>query len=241
MIGSGLVSLKTLALPFDALGDATKIIGSGALRGDQRDAGPRTHHDGAQGLRLGVGRASPEGRANLDSIKYVVTPEDSVRIGALLAGQAQVIRQVQAYDEKQVQSKNYLIYAAADPWRKQQRRVPSRQSAGRRTSAGAPGAAAASMPRRSCATLFLGQLSAGQVDHRLDGAGLRRSSRPSSPIDPASRCQAARRGRLDGRSEGAAPEGRQGELVLMAYKIAAAAAGRRRPCSSSPSNGASSA
>ncbi|MFL5203453.1 MAG: ABC transporter substrate-binding protein, partial [Microvirga sp.] len=29
VIGSGLVSLKTLALPYEALGDATKIIGSG--------------------------------------------------------------------------------------------------------------------------------------------------------------------------------------------------------------------
>ena len=35
-----------------------------------------------------------------------------MRIGALLAGQAQVIRQVQAYDEKQVLSKNFVIYAA---------------------------------------------------------------------------------------------------------------------------------
>ena len=33
---------------------------------------------------------------------YIVTPEDSVRIGSLLAGQADFIRQVQAYDEKQV-------------------------------------------------------------------------------------------------------------------------------------------
>ena len=43
-----------------------------------------------------------QGRAYLDGIKYIVTPEDSVRIGALLAGQADFIRQVQAYDEPQV-------------------------------------------------------------------------------------------------------------------------------------------
>src|SRR4029450_391457 len=39
VIGSGLVSLKTLALPFDALGDATKIIGSGSVVVSHRGAG----------------------------------------------------------------------------------------------------------------------------------------------------------------------------------------------------------
>lgn len=34
-----------------------------------------------------------------------------MRIGALLAGQAQMIRQVQAYDEKEVTSKGFVIYA----------------------------------------------------------------------------------------------------------------------------------
>ncbi len=41
-----------------------------------------------------------------------MTPEDSVRIGALLAGQAGFIRQVQAYDEKQATDQGFKIYAA---------------------------------------------------------------------------------------------------------------------------------
>jgi peptide/nickel transport system substrate-binding protein len=41
-----------------------------------------------------------------------VTPEDSVRIGALLAGQADFIRQVQAYDEKQATDQGFKVYAA---------------------------------------------------------------------------------------------------------------------------------
>jgi peptide/nickel transport system substrate-binding protein len=61
--------------------------------------------------KWGPAKLAHQGPPNLDGIKYVITPEDSVRIGALLAGQAQVIRQVQAYDEKQVQAKNFLIYA----------------------------------------------------------------------------------------------------------------------------------
>jgi peptide/nickel transport system substrate-binding protein len=41
----------------------------------------------ARGLQLGPGTAAQQGRAYLDGIKLLVTPEDSVRIGALLAGQ----------------------------------------------------------------------------------------------------------------------------------------------------------
>jgi peptide/nickel transport system substrate-binding protein len=111
VIGSGLVSLKTLALPFDALGDATKIIGSGPFVVASEVLGRELVMTARKDYAWGPAKLAHQGRANLDGIKYVVTPEDSVRIGALLAGQAQVIRQVQAYDEKQVQSKSFLIYA----------------------------------------------------------------------------------------------------------------------------------
>jgi peptide/nickel transport system substrate-binding protein len=46
-----------------------------------------------------------QGRPYLDGINVLVTPEDSVRIGALLSGQADAIRQIQAYDEKRVPTK----------------------------------------------------------------------------------------------------------------------------------------
>jgi peptide/nickel transport system substrate-binding protein len=60
----------------------------------------------------GPANISQQGPANLDGIKIIVTPEDSVRIGALLAGQADFIRQVQAYDEKQAKDQHFPIYAA---------------------------------------------------------------------------------------------------------------------------------
>lgn len=50
---------------------------------------------------MGAQNLAQQGPANLDGIKFIVTQEDSVRVGALLAGQADFIRQVQAYDEKQ--------------------------------------------------------------------------------------------------------------------------------------------
>jgi len=112
VIGSGLVSLKTLALPFDQLGDATKIIGSGPFVVDSETLGKELTLKVREDYAWGPAKLEHQGRAYLDGIKYVITGEDSVRIGALLSGQADFIRQVQAYDEEQVESQGYKIYAA---------------------------------------------------------------------------------------------------------------------------------
>ncbi|AWM86498.1 TIGR04028 family ABC transporter substrate-binding protein [Microvirga sp. 17 mud 1-3] len=111
VIGSGLVSLATLALPYEALGDATKIIGSGPFVVAAETLGRELTLNARTDYNWGPAKLAQQGRAYLDTIKYIITPEDSVRIGALLAGQADVIRQVQAYDEKQVEDEGYLIYA----------------------------------------------------------------------------------------------------------------------------------
>ncbi|WP_114772042.1 TIGR04028 family ABC transporter substrate-binding protein [Microvirga subterranea] len=111
VIGSGLVSLSTLALPYEALGDATKIIGSGPFVVASQTLGRELTLTARKDYNWGPAKLAHQGPAYLDSIKYIITPEDSVRIGALLAGQADVIRQIQAYDEKQVEDEGYLIYA----------------------------------------------------------------------------------------------------------------------------------
>ncbi len=112
VIGSGLVSLKTLALPFDQLGDATKIVGSGPFVVDSETLGKELNLKVRGDYAWGPAKQEHQGRAYLDGIKYIITGEDSVRIGALLSGQADFIRQVQAYDEEQVESQGYKIYAA---------------------------------------------------------------------------------------------------------------------------------
>lgn len=112
VIGSGLVSLKTLALPFDQLGDATKIVGSGPFVVDSETLRKELNLKVRDDYDWGPAKQEHQGRAYLDGIKYIITGEDSVRIGALLSGQADFIRQVQAYDEEQVESQGYKIYAA---------------------------------------------------------------------------------------------------------------------------------
>ncbi|MCB8821232.1 TIGR04028 family ABC transporter substrate-binding protein [Microvirga rosea] len=111
VIGSGLVSPATLALPYEALGDATKIIGSGPFVVASETLGRELTLTARKDYKWGPARLAHQGRAYLDTIKLIVTPEDSVRIGALLAGQADFIRQIQAYDEKQVEDEGYRIYA----------------------------------------------------------------------------------------------------------------------------------
>jgi peptide/nickel transport system substrate-binding protein len=111
-IGSGLVSLSTLQRSFDQLGDARHIIGSGPFVVSDEKLGREVDLTARKDYQWGPKNLAQQGPANLDGIKFIVTPEDSVRIGALLAGQADFIRQVQAYDEKQAQQQNFPIYAA---------------------------------------------------------------------------------------------------------------------------------
>ncbi|WP_087001116.1 TIGR04028 family ABC transporter substrate-binding protein [Rhizobium sullae] len=111
VIGSGLVSHKTLTLPFEQLGDATKIIGSGPFVVESETLGKELSLKAREDYNWGPAKLEHQGRAYLDGIKYVITGEDSVRIGALLSGQADFIRQVQAYDEEQVESQGFKIYA----------------------------------------------------------------------------------------------------------------------------------
>lgn len=111
VIGSGIVSLSTLALPFEQLGDATKIIGSGPFVVAAETIGKTLDLKVREDYKWGPAKLEHQGRAYLDEIKYIVTGEDSVRIGALLAGQADFIRQIQAYDEGQVEAQSFTIYA----------------------------------------------------------------------------------------------------------------------------------
>jgi peptide/nickel transport system substrate-binding protein len=112
VIGSGLVSLSTLARPYDDLGNATHIIGSGPFVVASEDLGKELDLKVRPDYNWGPKNFEHQGRPYLDGINYIITPEDSVRIGALLAGQADIIRQVQAYDEAQVLDQNFLVYAA---------------------------------------------------------------------------------------------------------------------------------
>jgi len=112
VIGSGLVSLATLAHKFDELGSAKNIIGSGPFVVAKETLGKEVDLVARADYKWGPKTLAHQGRALLDGITILVVGEDSVRIGSLLAGQADFIRQVQSYDEPQVAKAACDIYAS---------------------------------------------------------------------------------------------------------------------------------
>jgi peptide/nickel transport system substrate-binding protein len=113
VIGSGLVSPATLDLSLDELGDATKIVGSGAFTVSGEILGKETKLAARRDYDWAPPSLKHQGKALLDEISIVVVPEDGVRIGALLAGQAGFIRQIQAYDEPRVVEQNFVVHASS--------------------------------------------------------------------------------------------------------------------------------
>lgn len=111
VIGSGLVSKATLARNFAELGDATLVIGSGPFVVKSQTTGTELVLEAREDYNWGPAQHPHQGRPLLDGIRYVIVPEDGVRIGALLSGQADFVRQIQAYDEKQVTDRNYTLHA----------------------------------------------------------------------------------------------------------------------------------
>ncbi|MEV0581857.1 TIGR04028 family ABC transporter substrate-binding protein [Nonomuraea sp. NPDC050310] len=111
VIGAGLVSKKTISLPYEEQCQLKNVIGSGPFTvagqivDKQIDLAARKDYDWAPPS------SKHQGRAYLDKIQIIVTPEDSVRVGALTSGQADFVRYVQAYDEQTVEKAGFRIYA----------------------------------------------------------------------------------------------------------------------------------
>lgn len=112
-ITSGLLSPETLDRTLEELGagNATEVVGSGPFVITDEKLGTELTLEAREDYDWAPSSSAHQGRAYLDEVRILITPEDSVRIGALLAGQADVIRQIQAYDEPQVIDAGYSIYA----------------------------------------------------------------------------------------------------------------------------------
>jgi peptide/nickel transport system substrate-binding protein len=112
-INSGLLSPGTLDRSLEELGagNATEVIGSGPFVVAAEELGTELTLEAREDYDWAPPSFEHQGRAYLDEIHLVVTPEDSVRIGSLLSGQADYIRYVQAFDEARVESSGFDLYA----------------------------------------------------------------------------------------------------------------------------------
>lgn len=112
-INSGLLSPATLDRTLEEFGagNAADIIGSGPFTITDEKLGTELTLNARDDYDWAPPSLEHQGRAYLDTIHLIVTPEDSVRIGSLLSGQADYIRYVQAFDEARVESGGFDLYA----------------------------------------------------------------------------------------------------------------------------------
>ncbi|MFT3943780.1 MAG: TIGR04028 family ABC transporter substrate-binding protein [Ancrocorticia sp.] len=113
-INSGLVSNATLERDVEGFGpgNAKEIIGSGPFVVDQEKIGTELTLKAREDYNWAPESRKHQGRAYVDGVKYVVTPEDSVRVGALTSGQAHVARQIEAQDEESVKGAGLELLVA---------------------------------------------------------------------------------------------------------------------------------
>jgi peptide/nickel transport system substrate-binding protein len=111
VIGSGLVSPETLALPYEEQCQLKNVVGSGPFTVENQVVDQEVDLVAREDYDWAPPSFDHQGRAYLDEIKIIVTPEDSVRIGALTSGQADYVRYVQAFDEAAVEAGGFDLYA----------------------------------------------------------------------------------------------------------------------------------
>ncbi|MER5334447.1 TIGR04028 family ABC transporter substrate-binding protein [Micromonospora sp. NPDC002717] len=111
VIGAGLVSKKTISLPYEEQCQLKNVVGSGPFTVANQVIDKEIELVAREDYNWAPPSFAHQGRAYLDRIKIIVTPEDSVRVGALTSGQADYVRYVQAYDEATVTSAGHRIYA----------------------------------------------------------------------------------------------------------------------------------
>ncbi|MEA1262676.1 TIGR04028 family ABC transporter substrate-binding protein [Microbacterium sp. STF-2] len=112
-INSGLLSPATLDGTIEdfGAGNAAEIIGSGPFTVTGEKLGTEYTLTARDDYDWGPDSVDNDGRPYLDAVHVLITPEDSVRIGSLLAGQADYVRYVQAFDEDRVEGAGFTLYA----------------------------------------------------------------------------------------------------------------------------------
>jgi peptide/nickel transport system substrate-binding protein len=113
-ITSGLISADTLTKDLDGFGagSATEIIGSGPFVVTDEQLGAQLTITARDDYDWAPASFAHQGRPSIDAVQFIVTPENSVRVGSLISGQGDVARKVEAQDEAQVTGAGYTLAAA---------------------------------------------------------------------------------------------------------------------------------
>ncbi|MBO1768627.1 TIGR04028 family ABC transporter substrate-binding protein [Agrococcus sp. TF02-5] len=113
-INSGLLADATLERDSEGFGpgNAAEIIGAGPFVVESEQVGTSIRLAAREDYAWAPPSAAVQGRPHLDAVDIVIAPEDSVRIGSLVAGQADIARQVEPQHEAQVAAAGLEIVAA---------------------------------------------------------------------------------------------------------------------------------
>ncbi|GLJ63629.1 ABC transporter substrate-binding protein [Microbacterium laevaniformans] len=114
-INSGLLSDATLDRTSEQFGpgNATKIIGSGPFVISDEQIGTQTSVTARKDYNWAPPSLKHQGAAYLAGVNYVVAAENSVRVGTVVAGQADIARNIPAPDEAQFAAGGLSLHAAA--------------------------------------------------------------------------------------------------------------------------------
>lgn len=111
VVGSAIVAQETLELPYEQQCQLENFIGTGPFTVGEVVPEQEYTLEVREDYDWAPAESGHQGRAYLDAIHVIVTPEDSVRIGALKSGQGDAIRTVQAYDEAGLEEAGFEVYA----------------------------------------------------------------------------------------------------------------------------------
>lgn len=114
-INSGLVSDATLDRTSEQFGpgNAKEIIGSGPFVVSDEQIGTQTSVTARADYDWAPPSSAHQGAAYLAGIDYIVAAENSVRVGTVVAGQADIARNIPAPDEAQFAGGSLSLHAAA--------------------------------------------------------------------------------------------------------------------------------
>ncbi|WP_421083025.1 TIGR04028 family ABC transporter substrate-binding protein [Rothia nasimurium] len=114
-MNAGILSDASLALDTTGFGpgSATKVVGSGPFVISQENLGTELVLTAREDYNWAPPVLKHQGRALLDQITIALASEDSVRVGALIANQAQIARQIEAPVEDHIIDRGLQVVAAA--------------------------------------------------------------------------------------------------------------------------------
>ncbi|WP_448855594.1 TIGR04028 family ABC transporter substrate-binding protein [Corynebacterium camporealensis] len=108
---AGLLSDASLALDNEGFGpgNATEVIGSGPFVIESEEIGTDLRLSAREDYDWAPPAMEKQGRADIDGVHYILAPEESVRTGAIVSGQADIARQISAPQEPLLQEQGVGI------------------------------------------------------------------------------------------------------------------------------------